>query len=210
MGLDEIVLCFKKTDLPKVFYEEEFYYECSNVDFFMNYVNCNYEWLMRKCCETDDDYFQIIPYAVVQDNATGKILTYKRKGTENRLHGLLSCGIGGHVSIADYDDIDDDACENALLQCVDISLKREVREECGLEGDMNYSYQGIIGENVSIVGRVHLGFVYLISTEKDFVAPTDEISEYEWITMDDIIADIDNFELWSKLAVKTILKNNNN
>src|ERR1044072_7133831 len=52
----------------------------------------------RSTIETDTNFKQLIPYVVVV--CGDKILRYRRGATggENRLHGLFSIGIGGHIS----------------------------------------------------------------------------------------------------------------
>ena len=80
-------------------------------------------FLARPAAEKDPSHKQLIPYVLMvhQD----RILRYKRGrgGEENRLHGLYSIGIGGHISDQDADLFSQDA-----LGYYD-GMWREVEEE---------------------------------------------------------------------------------
>ncbi len=80
------------------------------------------EFLPRPAAEVDPSYKQIIPYVSIlrgdQVFATRRL----SKGGENRLHGLVSLGVGGHITHSDEND------GNWMLVC----LRREVEDEVNM------------------------------------------------------------------------------
>ena len=70
----------------------------------------DYQFINRKVCDDKDEHSfnhsvgfrfpQILPYIAIRD-LDGNYLTYSRNGTETRLHGSRSIGIGGHIDIND-------------------------------------------------------------------------------------------------------------
>lgn len=59
-----------------------------------------YQFVVRSIAEHDSSLKQIIPYCVVS-NERGEVFVYERKGSESRLHGFYSLGIGGHINDGD-------------------------------------------------------------------------------------------------------------
>ena len=55
----------------------------------------------RALLERNSSFRQIIPYIVLVDD--GQVVAYERaeRGSEARLHGMLSIGMGGHVGLED-------------------------------------------------------------------------------------------------------------
>lgn len=154
----------------------------------------HYDFIERSSAESDFSYKQIIPYCIVV-NENDEILTYKRKGSEKRLHGLHSAGIGGHINSCDAGD--------SLYETIFNGAVRELKEE--LPGISNYTLTcaGLINEEYSDVGKVHTGIVFRADVNSKFVIGyDDEVSDYQWIKKDDI--DKFQFELWSKLALDII------
>ena len=100
--------------------------------------------------EEDESKLQVIPYVVFEvfDNNTFKgILTYVRKGSEDRLLNKLSVGFGGHSNIEDK-NIQETAC-------------REIKEEIGHPiKPSELRFAGYIFSNNDAVSRVHVGYVY--------------------------------------------------
>ena len=165
----------------------------------------------RREAERDFTRKQLIPYALVLDKA-GRALTYRRQGSEGRLAGLFSAGIGGHVNERDAGD----TLSARLLS----GLAREMQEELGISlnlaprpaspapprpagFDQNGQVRllGMINEDESEVGLCHIGVVFRVdwdaSRNPSF---SDEIAEPEWRFPADL--DLSRFELWSALALR--------
>lgn len=128
----------------------------------------------RQELESNEEYLQILPYAVVTrlsgniyDSADKmNLLTYHRpvSGGESRLHGNTSIGFGGHI---DLNDIVTD--ENSVINLHDtvlISMHREICEELGVSTsdihNTTLSYRLITHYSGEPVHKVHLGIVFIV------------------------------------------------
>lgn len=154
-----------------------------------------YSFLYRPDVENDYTQKQLIPYAIVV-NHKGEILCYQRAGSEQRLKGIRSAGIGGHVN-----DTDRGA---TIFETLKKGLIREFEEEIGISitSDM-LCVCGMINEEETNVGHCHTGIVFRVNIESDNMQFDSEISNPTWILPDKI--DYSKFELWSSLAIKLIL-----
>ena len=83
-----------------------------------------YTYVPRPQAEKDNSYKQVIPYVLVFDSES-KVLHYQRCGSEKRLSGLYSAGIGGHVNDKDTG--------SSIFDIVVTGLKREMFEELGVD-----------------------------------------------------------------------------
>ena len=151
------------------------------------------EWIERSQLEMDPTYKQLIPYAIIKKE--NYIACYPRHGKENRLHGLYSCGIGGHIDFSDK--------RKTLDETITTGLLRELSEE--LENfdntKMTITYCGIINEEKTEIGNTHLGLVYLITCHSDYTPlPASELKGLNWIESKNL-KNIQT-ELWTRLALK--------
>jgi predicted NUDIX family phosphoesterase len=165
------------------------------VDFFSFVDASRIRWVERSEAETNSAYKQIIPYIVVQSG--GRILCYPRHGTESRLHGFYSCGIGGHIDINDARDTFEETAAAGMM--------RELKEELAdfREDRVELVYRGVINETESAVGQVHLGLVYAARCLGDYAPqPSEEIAGMEWKTPEEL--KLVRKELWSDLALELI------
>ncbi|WP_456398912.1 NUDIX domain-containing protein [Mesoaciditoga sp.] len=101
--------------------------------------------------EEDESKLQVIPYVVFEvsdDDIFKGILTYVRKGSEDRLLNKLSVGFGGHSNMQDK-NIQETAC-------------REIKEEIGYPiKSSELRFAGYIFSDNDAVSRVHVGYVYI-------------------------------------------------
>lgn len=150
-----------------------------------------FDYQQRDRAEHDFTRKQLIPYAIVK-NSLGEILVYTRHGSEKRLSGMFSAGIGGHLNEKDKG--------STLHECLISGLKREFEEEVGfrLEND-RITLCGIINEDQSEVGLCHIGVVFLVSVNNEQLVFSTEICNPQWNAFENI--DLDKFELWSRLAI---------
>ena len=152
-------------------------------------------WCKREDAEADENYKQIIPYAIVRCRHDGLLACYPRKGAESRLHGKWSLGVGGHIN---PEDDQNGASRTALA-----ALRRELAEEFdGIDiGRAEIALVGVINEEHSAVGRVHLGIVYLVTVQSK-PEPADELAGLRWVR-ESQLAEY-NLELWSRLALRCV------
>ena len=146
------------------------------------------------------EFPHVIVYASV--SSEGKYLTYARKGTEERLHGKRSLGFGGHV------DPEDEILTDSIAATLINSAERELIEELGLE-DIQLSPDMLNTAIVDVrdeVGTVHVG-VYIHLELKPFQKldiDKTEIRDPIWMTKEELLAQVDNFEGWSELVIKSL------
>jgi len=163
-----------------------------NDDLFSYIKDDKLVWIERALAEVDSGYKQLIPYIVIQ-NSAGDVLTYMRHGGEKRLSGLYSCGMGGHIDEKDK--------RQTLRETVEQGMFRELKEEIANfdPEKLKPVYKGIIYDNETEVGRVHLGIVYFAQCPEGFTPlPSEETSGASWKTLAEI-APLEK-ESWSRLA----------
>ena len=153
----------------------------------------------RNILEEDSSYKQIIPYAVICYGNEVYMFRRLNKQTEARLHNKCSLGVGGHMNpYGDKIDID----------YLHHELEREMHEEVKL-GEcceiVDMKPVGFINDDLSEVGKVHLGVLYHITVSNNHI----EINETEkmtgeWVAISDLEKYYSNMETWSQLYCKLI------
>lgn len=146
--------------------------------------------------EENPQYKQLVSYVFVKDQ-NDKFLIYERLsgGGEERLHGQLSMGVGGHMNPQG---------QLSGLELLTENTLRELKEELGVEPD-DLFFMGFINDDTDAVGQVHLGLAYAAVVSQPInVTETDTLKTY-WI---DRIKqeDYDRMENWSKLSIDVIQK----
>ena len=140
----------------------------------------------RPTAERSPQYKQIIPYVLIRRGGEWFLLQRTRKQTEARLHDKLSLGIGGHINPDTPDLID--------------GLQKELEEEVGVEGDYELSFVGILNDDTTEVGSVHLGAVFVLDTEGDVhVRETDKMTG-RWTATADLAALRERMETWTEIV----------
>ena len=144
--------------------------------------------------EEDPSFKQLIPYCVF--HCDGRIFTYRR-GTdqgESRLHAKRSIGVGGHVSTLDL---------NGQQTPYLAGMKREIEEEVELLASWTETCVGLINDDESEVGRVHLGIVHVFSLDKPKVVPREKsMIDAEFAPPEQLARDLDEFETWSQICLR--------
>ena len=100
----------------------------------------------RAAMESDRDFKQIIPYLVLRDGSRYFLMQRTRAGADARLHDLFSIGVGGHLNPGDRD--------------LAGGLAREWREELVAEFLPGFRFVGLLNDDTTEVGSVHLGAVF--------------------------------------------------
>jgi predicted NUDIX family phosphoesterase len=175
---------------------------CGEVDRYLDELlrpeNTSYR--PRAEVEKDPGFKQLIPYVIfrhVDDAGTETVFQYTR-GTgqgEGRLHSKRSVGIGGHISAVD-------AAGNGSGNPYQEGMRRELEEEVAIDTPYNARCVGMINDDQTDVGRVHLGVVYLFDVERPAVRPREtEIIECGFRPVEAILADMTGFETWSQICM---------
>lgn len=195
MGIEERTLCVLRKDLPEEWVREEIAAPLTEDSFKRVVDTLSVSYLRRSDIESDVRYKQIIPYVLVCDEEQ-KTLTYRRHGTEQRLHGLYSIGIGGHVNEIDR--------REAVFESILAGTGREVMEELGITRETRFTFLGVINEERTKVGHTHLGAVFQLTIDTGAIAPDAELAEWRFLPFPEVLRL--EMELWSRLAISLFRK----
>jgi predicted NUDIX family phosphoesterase len=157
----------------------------------------NQSFRPRSLVETDPSYKQLIPYVILEcsDANETRIFQYTRgKGQgEKRLHALRSIGIGGHISVEDA--AGDDWYKNGM--------QRELDEEVSIECSGQQRIVGLIYDDSTEVGRVHLGIVHIMQlTCCKVQSKEDQLESSGFQCVNIMKSELESFENWSQLCIK--------
>ncbi|MGL6195516.1 MAG: phosphoesterase, partial [Thermoguttaceae bacterium] len=153
--------------VPRSKFEQIGYFQgfCKDVAAYRNVLLLpeNVSFLSRDKAETDPSFKQLIPYLIFSHtDQQGKVYVFRYvrgKGqSEGRLHHKHSIGIGGHISSIDSQD--DANSENTKLDLYNEGLRRELHEEVVIDSPYAESCVGLINDDETEVGKVHLGVVH--------------------------------------------------
>jgi predicted NUDIX family phosphoesterase len=153
--------------------------------------------------EEDPSFKQLIPYALFRwTNAAGQVhlFDYLRGSGqgERRLHAKRSVGVGGHISSID-------AGTGHSAHAYREGMRRELDEEVLVETQYTESIAGLINDDETPVGRVHLGVVHLCDVREPNVRPREaDILDASFRPIDDILAGLAQFETWSQIVVRAL------
>ena len=154
----------------------------------------SYEVKRRGDMEEDPSYKQLIGYVLLKDANTNEVLVYKRLvgGGEARLHGKASVGIGGHMNEVEG---------KTIFEMLKINAARELNEEVGVseeEALNNLHFIGLINDDKTEVGQVHIGVVYECKVDKSKVeVKEDDTLVIKWMTANEAKEE-ENYETWSE------------
>ncbi len=123
-------------------------------------IEASARFMLREAAEDDPAFQQIIPYIVFRHRERYLLTKRLKASTERRLHHLYSLGVGGHVNPPD----------NAQADPIADGLRREWQEEVQYAGSVAHRLLGLIKDDSTPVGRVHLGLVFLLEGEHPHIA----------------------------------------
>lgn len=158
----------------------------------------------RDAMEQDPSFKQLIPYCLIRrrDAAGGTHLFHYRRGSgqgESRLRAKRSIGVGGHVSSEDAAPGRD--AHDVYRQ----GMRRELQEEVDIRCGYQEQCVGLINDDETEVGRVHLGVVHLIDVETADVHPReDEMLDAGFASVESLMNDLDAFETWSRICLESL------
>ena len=144
-------------------------------------------FVRRGDAEEDPTRKQVIPYLVLRDGERWFLMRRTRAGGDARLHDLWSIGVGGHLNPGDGD--------------VAGGLRREWAEELVADFEPDFAPVGLLNDDTTPVGSVHVGFVYVADAGGRPVAirEADKLTG-TFATTDEVRAVRDGLETWSRLA----------
>jgi predicted NUDIX family phosphoesterase len=141
----------------------------------------------RAAAERDRALKQVIPYLVLRDGTRTFLMRRTRGGGDVRLHDLWSIGIGGHLNPGDVD--------------LEGGLRREWAEEVVADFTPDFHLIGLLNDDGTDVGSVHLGAVYVADAAGREVAIR-ETHKLEGAFAEEaaVTAVVEAMESWSALA----------
>lgn len=165
-----------------------------NLEAVLTLVQSQHSFLPRDTAENDPTHKQIIPYVVVRRSEQVFATRRLNRGGETRLHGRLSLGAGGHINPTDDKG-------DVLFQ----GLRRELDEELCLTGAVSEPrLLGLINDDDTEVGRVHLGLCFLLDTDGDVSVRETEKLEGLWLPLSQLANHAEEMETWSSLLLDTL------
>lgn len=160
-------------------------------DELLDLIADHHTFIDRALAERSPEWKQIIPYVVIRHGDEVFTLTRTAKQTEARLHHKVSIGIGGHIN-PDHDLID--------------GLQKELDEEVRIDGDYDLQFAGILNDDSTEVGRVHLGAVFLLdSATRDVIVLETEKMTGAWMSRAALAAARESMETWSQIVYDELL-----
>jgi len=160
----------------------------------------NASYRLRSEMELDPSFKQLIPYVIFRhtDSAGRALIFHYTRGTgqgEARLHRKRSIGIGGHISV------DDSGMSDPYSE----GMRRELAEEVHITSPYRERCAGLINDDQTEVGRVHLGVVHLLDLEQPHVRSREtDIVAAGFAPPAELLAEIDAFESWSQICLKAL------
>jgi predicted NUDIX family phosphoesterase len=151
-------------------------------------------YLPRSLAETDPSFKQLIPYIVLRWRDQVFAYTRGHAGGETRLRALRSLGIGGHICAEDG---------AASADPYRAGLLREMAEEVSLETAYSERILGLINDDSSPVGQVHLGIVHVLSLAEPNVRHRDEaLADGAFASLKQLRQRREEFETWSQFLLE--------
>jgi predicted NUDIX family phosphoesterase len=156
-------------------------------------------FLPRAKAETDPTHKQIIPYVLLAFE--NKVVHYVRgaRAGEQRLVAKGSIGIGGHMNESDESLF---ALDEAAYRA---GVEREVSEEVKIDTAFDDRIVGLLNDDTTEVGQVHLGVVHVFKLREPKVEKREAmITNLAFLDKQELLARRDALESWSQICVNSL------
>ena len=151
--------------------------------------------------EEDPNFKQLIPYVIFRhtdEDGQVRLFQYTRGAGqgEKRLHAKCSIGIGGHIST-------EDAGFAEGMNPYHEGMRRELEEEVQIDTPYSDQCVGLINDDETEVGKVHLGIVHIFDVEEPRVTPREaEIHAAGFEPLDVLFQRVEQMESWSSICLQ--------
>ena len=185
--MSEEVMVVHRSDLAAHIDGRKFDFITTGTESILGTIETKHFFIARPVAEVSPQYKQVIPYVIIRNNGDFYVLTRTSKQTEARLHHKRSLGIGGHI--------------NPDTPTILGGLKKELDEEVAVPEPYELRFIGILNDDTTDVGSVHLGAVYLLDTasREVTVRETDKMSG-GWCAGSGLGPLREAMETWSQLV----------
>ena len=178
---------------------------CTDVDRYRDVLldTKNVQFRPRSEVETDPGFKQLIPYMIfchADSSGDVHIFQYVRgKGMgESRLHQKRSIGVGGHIAAEDRGHPSDDVYREGML--------RELHEEVVLRTTFAEQCIGLINDDSTEVGSVHLGIVHRLDVAEPNVFSNEaDLIESGFMPLRELRNYKDQMESWSAISLDALV-----
>ena len=200
---EEMILVVPTAQFREIGYFQGF---CANPGRYLGKLLApdNVQFRRRGDMENDPSYKQLIPYMLFTwknpETERESVFGYVRgEGMgEERLHHLMSVGVGGHINATDKE-------AGAGCDFYRKGLMRELHEEVVLGSDYVEKCVGLINDDSTEVGKVHLGVVHQFRLERpNLKANEPDLVESGFFDIQELLTGGRAFESWSEIALKTL------
>lgn len=158
-----------------------------DADAILDVINERHFFIDRPTAEVSPQFKQIIPYVVIRRGDSVYLLQRTPKQTEARLHHKLSIGVGGHINPDTPELLD--------------GLQKELEEEVDVAGDYDLSFAGILNDDSTEVGSVHLGAVFVLDAhDKNVRVRETEKMSGRWAERAELARVREQLETWSQIV----------
>ena len=190
--MTEQVMVVKREDLAEHIGGREFQLIQGRTDEIFSIIESKHFFIDRPLAETSPQFKQIIPYVVIRHDGSYFLLQRTPKQTEARLHHKLSLGIGGHINPDTPDVLD--------------GLHKELEEEVHVAGDYDLTFVGILNDDTTEVGSVHLGAVYVLDAHDANVTVREtEKMTGRWTPREELAPLRERMETWSQIVYDAVI-----
>ena len=157
------------------------------LDAFVEALERDGRYEPRPQMEVDPSFKQVIPYLILRDGERYFLMRRTRAGMDARLHDRYSIGVGGHLNPGDGGVVG--------------GLLREWREELVADFEPAFRLVGLLNDDTTEVGAVHLGAVYVAEADGRPVTirETDKLTG-SFAEPHEVAAVADQLETWSRLC----------
>ena len=162
----------------------------------------NVQFRRRSEVETDPGFKQLIPYMIFcYTDSAGNVHVFqyvRGKGMgESRLHQKRSIGIGGHIAAEDQEQPSGDVYREGML--------RELNEEIILNSAFTERCIGLINDDSTEVGRVHLGIIHRFDVaEPNAVSNESDLIESGFMPLEQLRNFRNQMESWSSISLDAL------
>ena len=186
------MLVVRRSDLAPYIDGRPFHVITDRTNEILRLIETKSFFIERPLAERSEEYRQIIPYVVIQHER--EIFVLKRLATqaEARLHHKTSIGVGGHI--------------NPDAPTLMKGLRKELDEEVHVETGFHLRFVGILNDESTEVGRVHLGAVFILEAAEAAVEvrEVDKMSG-EWMPVEELGAVRESMESWSQIVYDQVI-----
>jgi predicted NUDIX family phosphoesterase len=189
----ERILVVKRTEL----FKESAWTGVRSVNFdeYLTLIQDKQEFMPRYLAEENLAYKQIIPYLVFEHGDKYFLMQRKGSSSEQRLANKYSLGIGGHLR-------EEDMQGASLFDWA----RREFEEEINYSGNLTIKPIGILNDDSNDVGKVHVGFVFLLKGDSANISIKSELQNGQLLTPEECREKYEAMETWSQLVFDFISK----